>query len=95
MRKTILVLIGIGAILLFFLLLLVGSSESGVVTPVSNSINQQFVPTPVPTPKPKCISYRVRTGAICRDGWESSATGSGACSHHGGVSYWLTTTICR
>jgi hypothetical protein len=30
-----------------------------------------------------------RTGAICRDGWRSSATGRGACSHHGGVSYWL------
>jgi len=30
-----------------------------------------------------------RTGAICRDGWLSSATGSGACSWHGGVSYWL------
>lgn len=32
---------------------------------------------------------RYRVGAICRDGWESSATGSGACSHHGGVSEWL------
>lgn len=29
-----------------------------------------------------------RTGAICNDGWRSSATGSGACSHHGGVAYW-------
>ena len=29
-----------------------------------------------------------RTGAICNDGWRSSATGSGACSHHGGVDYW-------
>lgn len=34
-------------------------------------------------------NYNVRTGAICRDGWHSSATGRGACSHHGGVSYWL------
>lgn len=31
----------------------------------------------------------VRVGAICRDGWESSATGRGACSWHGGVDYWL------
>lgn len=31
----------------------------------------------------------VRRGAICRDGWTSSATGRGACSHHGGVSTWL------
>ncbi|MBQ3320861.1 G5 domain-containing protein [Candidatus Saccharibacteria bacterium] len=30
-----------------------------------------------------------RTGAICKDGWHSTATGRGACSHHGGVLYWL------
>ncbi|GJM36995.1 MAG: hypothetical protein DHS20C19_03620 [Acidimicrobiales bacterium] len=30
-----------------------------------------------------------RTGAVCNDGWVSSATGSGACSWHGGVAYWL------
>ena len=30
-----------------------------------------------------------RVGAICVDGWQSSATGSGACSHHGGVACWL------
>lgn len=29
-----------------------------------------------------------RTGAICRDGTRSSATGRGACSHHGGVDRW-------
>jgi chemotaxis protein histidine kinase CheA len=29
-----------------------------------------------------------RTGAICNDGWSSSATGRGACSSHGGVRYW-------
>ena len=32
-----------------------------------------------------------RYGAICADGWRSNATGSGACSWHGGVSRWLTT----
>lgn len=32
---------------------------------------------------------RYRVGAICRDGTRSSATGRGACSHHGGVSRWL------
>ena len=31
-----------------------------------------------------------RYGAICMDGTRSSATGRGACSHHGGVSMWLT-----
>lgn len=30
-----------------------------------------------------------RIGAICMDGTRSSATGRGACSHHGGVSRWL------
>ena len=32
-------------------------------------------------------TYRV--GAMCKDGWRSKATGSGACSWHGGVSQWL------
>lgn len=34
-------------------------------------------------------SYSYRTGAVCSDGTPSSATGRGACSWHGGVSYWL------
>jgi hypothetical protein len=29
-----------------------------------------------------------RVGATCSDGWQSSATGRGACSHHGGVADW-------
>ncbi len=33
-------------------------------------------------------SDRHRTGALCNDGTTSTATGSGACSHHGGVSCW-------
>jgi hypothetical protein len=32
---------------------------------------------------------RYRIGAICCDGTRSSATGKGACSHHGGVCQWL------
>ena len=35
-------------------------------------------------------TYRV--GAECRDGWDSTATGRGACSWHGGVAYWKTRT---
>jgi hypothetical protein len=31
---------------------------------------------------------RHRIGAMCNDGTTSTATGSGACSHHGGVSCW-------
>jgi len=30
-----------------------------------------------------------RTGAICNDGTTSAATGSGACSNHGGVDEWI------
>jgi hypothetical protein len=41
---------------------------------------------PTATPAPERL---VRCGAICRDGWRSSSTGSGTCSHHGGVSQWL------
>ncbi|HLV64128.1 hypothetical protein [Galbibacter sp.] len=32
---------------------------------------------------------RIRVGAVCNDGTTSNATGRGACSHHGGVAYWL------
>ena len=31
----------------------------------------------------------VRIGAWCNDGTYSNATGSGACSHHGGVAEWV------
>ena len=30
-----------------------------------------------------------RVGCKCCDGWDSKATGRGACSHHGGVQYWI------
>ncbi len=30
-----------------------------------------------------------RCGAVCNDGTRSDATGSGACSHHGGVDHWI------
>jgi hypothetical protein len=36
----------------------------------------------------KEASYSYRIGAICSDGTESNSTGSGTCSHHGGVSTW-------
>jgi hypothetical protein len=40
-------------------------------------------------PTPSYSNSGYRTGAICNDGTSSSATGSGACSWHGGVDYWL------
>jgi hypothetical protein len=49
-----------------------------------------FAPTqtPVPTATTRpVITYRC--GAVCNDGWRSNATGRGACSHHGGVAYWV------
>lgn len=47
------------------------------------------VTTPTPTPTTPPTTGGTRTGAICRDGTTSTATGSGACSSHGGVSCWL------
>ena len=32
---------------------------------------------------------KIRVGAICNDGTRSYSTGSGTCSHHGGVAYWI------
>ena len=29
-----------------------------------------------------------KIGAKCEDGWDSYSTGSGTCSHHGGVETW-------
>ena len=46
-------------------------------------------PTPVPQYNYPPPSSGARCGAICNDGWPSSATGRGACSHHGGVRVWL------
>jgi hypothetical protein len=34
-------------------------------------------------------SHTKRIGAKCNDGSTSTATGSGACSSHGGVNYWI------
>jgi predicted flap endonuclease-1-like 5' DNA nuclease len=50
-------------------------------------------PTRRPTSTPGAIIYptageRIRIGALCNDGTSSGATGSGACSHHDGVSCW-------
>lgn len=50
----------------------------------SSSRIEKQTTTKIETYKPK---YRI--GAICCDGTRSSATGRGACSHHGGVCEWL------
>lgn len=58
----------------------------------------EYEPVEIPSPvvQPSYNSYysapkantAVRTGAICKDGWRSYSTGSGTCSHHGGVRTW-------
>jgi hypothetical protein len=51
---------------------------------------EQIAPTdtqPAPTEAPT-TGARVRVGALCNDGTDSNATGSGACSGHGGVKRW-------
>jgi hypothetical protein len=39
-------------------------------------------------PQPTGYMRSDGAGAVCRDGWVSSSTGSGTCSHHGGVRVW-------
>ncbi len=46
-------------------------------------------PAPAPIPPPAPTPVPIRIGAICKDGWHSTATGSGACSGHGSVASWL------
>lgn len=38
--------------------------------------------------KTDTTNTRHRVGAVCNDGTQSKATGSGACSHHHGVKCW-------
>ncbi len=35
------------------------------------------------------IIAEAHADAVCRDGWYSRSSGSGTCSHHGGVAYWV------
>lgn len=53
----------------------------------ATAINWYFDSQTHPT---ETFTIDVRYGAVARDGWISSATGQGACSHHGGVDHWLT-----
>jgi hypothetical protein len=34
-------------------------------------------------------THTIRIGAMCNDGTRSNSTGSGTCSSHGGVNYWI------
>lgn len=60
-----------------------------VVTKVPEPTKVLPIPTKIVIPVPDNPSSNpVRTGAVCKDGTSSSATGRGACSGHGGVSCW-------
>ncbi len=50
-----------------------------------------YIAPVVQAPAPVYVAPQpsVRIGATCNDGSHSTATGSGACSHHGGVAVWL------
>ena len=50
--------------------------------------------TPEPCPPGPCDASCInsyKSGAMCNDGTTSSSTGSGTCSGHNGVNYWLHT----
>uniref|UniRef100_A0AC34GU74 Uncharacterized protein n=1 Tax=Panagrolaimus sp. ES5 TaxID=591445 RepID=A0AC34GU74_9BILA len=69
------------------------------IIPKSETIKPRIAEVHIPSPpisgppkiQPKIQPprQRVRVGAICMDGWQSSSTGRGTCSHHGGVREWL------
>lgn len=72
-------------------------SERTTASPVSKKIyvgtiarspSATYTPSTPSSQSPPATTPRGRTGAICNDGSSSKATGSGACSHHGGVAYW-------
>ena len=46
------------------------------------------------TTNSSCTWVYERVGAVCNDGWISSATGSGACSWHDGVYQWIYDWVC-
>lgn len=46
-----------------------------------------------PKGEPGSGTLPFRVGALCVDGTTSSATGRGACSHHGGVIRWVTKDV--
>ncbi|MES2566228.1 MAG: hypothetical protein V4565_05145 [Bacteroidota bacterium] len=45
--------------------------------------------------KEKKTCTESRTGAVCADNSTTTATGSGACSGHGGVKEWTTKEECK
>jgi hypothetical protein len=68
----------------------IAASMQGIGSPAPvNTPRPTATPNVAPTATPYVAPTGGRTGAICNDGTYSSATGRGACSHHGGVARWL------
>lgn len=65
------------------------ASASARATPTPVNWGSISPPTAKPTATPTRAATGGRSGAICRDGTRSYATGRGACSWHGGVAYWI------
>ena len=57
-------------------------------TAVIDSLQKQNSYKPRP-PTKSTTTQNIRVGCVCNDGTRSTATGRGACSHHGGVKDWL------
>lgn len=69
------------------------ATEARQSTLSARTLTDAPLPTQVPTALPAIVptqppaaAYRI--GATCADGTRSTATGSGACSRHGGVQCW-------
>jgi hypothetical protein len=67
---------------------LVGGAVTTQPVAQVTSVGTYVAPAPVAAPTYTAPTTGARTGAICNDGTSSTATGSGACSHHHGVAYW-------
>lgn len=67
------------------------TTSYGTASPSTNYASPTIYESAKPAKKQRSqkISSGERTGALCCDGTTSSATGRGACSHHGGVCQWL------
>jgi len=62
------------------------TSSNVVLTPTTQVVR---FGTYIPPAATESTAATYRVGAICSDGTRSHATGSGACSWHGGVYQWL------
>jgi hypothetical protein len=66
------------------------TTVSTIAAPAWTTVSSVYEPSRTTRTVPRSFyEDHYRIGARCRDGWRSHATGSGACSSHGGVAEWL------